>query len=523
MTGARATSSTPCPGVPRESFSKFPAPRNTALFGPTFRGEGVLRLDDVTQDPRYGQNPPYHGMPKGHLPVRSYLAVPVVSRSGEVLGGLFFGHSKAGVFTARDEEMLVAVAVQGAAAIDNARLFQQARAAQEESMRLFEEARRSRAAAESASRAKDEFLAILGHELRNPLAPIMTALHLMRLRGGDVNEKERTVIERQVTHLTRLVDDLLDVSRITRGKVELKMQRVELADVVAKGIELASPLLEQRQHVLTVSVPRQGLVVNGDPVRLGQVVSNLLTNAAKYTEIGGRITVEGACEGAEVVLRVRDTGIGITPEMLPRVFDLFIQEPQALDRSQGGLGLGLPIVRSLVALHGGTVNASSEGEGQGTEFTIRLPAAVLREDAPDHPLAARPVTAPRSIESRRVLIVDDNEDAVELLAESLELVGHVVRVAYDGPSALRVAATFVPEVALLDIGLPVMDGYELARRFREHPGLERLRLVAVTGYGQDTDRQRSQKAGFDAHLVKPVQIAELVSVIRELTGGGRGA
>jgi CheY-like chemotaxis protein/anti-sigma regulatory factor (Ser/Thr protein kinase) len=257
-------------------------------------------------------------------------------------------------------------------------------------------------------------------------------------------------------------------------------------------------------------------------VRLGQVVSNLLTNAAKYTEIGGRITVEGTCEGGDVVLRVRDTGIGITPEMLPRVFDLFIQEPQALDRSQGGLGLGLPIVRSLVALHGGTVNAYSEGEGRGTEFTIRLPAAPLREDAPGNPLAARPLTAPQSIESRRVLIVDDNEDAVELLAESLELVGHVVRVAYDGPSALRVAATFVPEVALLDIGLPVMDGYELARRFREHPGLEHLRLVAVTGYGQDSDRQRSQKAGFNAHMVKPVQMAELMSVIRALTrSGGR--
>ncbi|MDC0680798.1 ATP-binding protein [Sorangium atrum] len=384
----------------------------------------------------------------------------------------------------------------------------------EELLRRAEDARRD---AERANRAKDEFLAMLGHELRNPLAPIVTALHLMRLRAGGHAERERLVIERQIKHLTALVDDLLDVSRITRGKVELKKQRIELAEVVAKAVEQASPLLEQRRHHLTVTVPSSGLAVDGDVTRLAQVVSNLLTNAAKYTESGGEIAVRAERTGGEVVLSVRDDGIGIAPEMLASVFERFVQERQALDRSQGGLGLGLAIVHNLIAMHGGRVCAHSEGRGRGSEFTLRLPAAApVRsfEAAPARPPAGTQ-GSPAPADRRRILLVDDNLDAVELLAESLGAMGHTTRVAADGPSALRIAEEFAPDVALLDIGLPVMDGYELARRLREQPAGERVRLIAITGYGQEADLRRSKGVGFETHLVKPIQIDRLTSLIEE--------
>jgi signal transduction histidine kinase/DNA-binding response OmpR family regulator len=386
--------------------------------------------------------------------------------------------------------------------------------ARQQAEALTRELQESKADAEGASRAKDEFLAVLGHELRNPLAPILTALHIMRLRDGDRSANERAIIERQAQHLVGLVDDLLDVSRITRGKVELKKRRTEVSEVVAHAIEMASPLLEQRQHNLAVDVPPRGLVIDCDPARLGQVLSNLLTNAAKYTEHGGQISVMAREARGQVTISVRDTGIGIAPEMLPRVFDMFVQERQALDRAQGGLGLGLTIVRSLVALHGGTIDVRSEGRGRGAEFVVTLPAAAAGEaetvDATQEHAEAMSMTG------RRILIVDDNEDAAELLAASLELMGHRTAVAHDGPQALKLVAGFVPEIAMLDIGLPVMDGYELARRLRD-ADLPAVRLVAVTGYGQDADRQRSQAAGFDAHLVKPIDVARLPSLIDELT------
>ncbi|NTX41351.1 response regulator [Myxococcus sp. CA033] len=372
----------------------------------------------------------------------------------------------------------------------------------------------ARREAEAGSRAKDEFLAMLGHELRNPLAPILTALQLMRLRGGDGAERERTVIERQVHHLVRLVDDLLDVSRVTRGKLVLRRERVELAEVVAKAIEQSSPLLEERGHHLVVELPRHGLLLDADATRLGQVFSNLLTNAAKYTEPGGRITITGTREGSEVVASVQDNGSGITPEMLPRIFDLFFQERQELDRSQGGLGLGLAIARSLAAQHDGTIQASSDGRGQGSTFTVRLPAleALPAEASVASAVAAQEV-APMP---HRVLIVDDNRDAADVLAEALDMLGCETRVTYDGPSALQVAPSFCPELALLDIGLPVMDGYELARNLRTQRPDGGLQLIAVTGYGQESDRQRSKEAGFDAHLVKPIDFATLGSLLKRL-------
>jgi signal transduction histidine kinase/response regulator RpfG family c-di-GMP phosphodiesterase len=377
---------------------------------------------------------------------------------------------------------------------------------------------RARENAEIANRAKDEFLAMLGHELRNPLAPILTALQLLKLRGIDAGERERNVIERQVKHVVNLVDDLLDVSRITRGKLQLQRRPVEIVEAVAKAIETASPLLEQQRHTLVVDVQRSGLTVNADLDRLAQVISNLLTNAAKYTEPGGRITVTGQRERDAVVLRVADNGIGIAADMLPRIFDSFVQDRQALDRARGGLGLGLTIVKSLVSLHDGSVTAESGGRGHGASFTVRLPLEVER--VPDQ--AGRTVFGPAVVATgvaKRVLVVDDNEDAASMLASGLSTYGHDVRTAPDGPTALDLAELWQPDVAVLDLGLPVMDGYELARRLSEQ-GETGTRLIAVTGYGQEQDRRRSADAGFDAHLVKPIDIEALRTLIDQKPASG---
>jgi PAS domain S-box-containing protein len=368
----------------------------------------------------------------------------------------------------------------------------------------------AREQAEAGNRAKDEFLALLGHELRNPLSPILTALGLMRLHdNGDALGEERAIIERQVDHMVRLVDDLLDVSRITRGMVSLDRRRVELRQVVDRAIELASPLIEHHAHRLSANV-EAGLAVDGDPVRLAQVFANLLTNAAKYTPRGGVITIVGERSGDRACVRVRDTGIGIDPAMLPMVFEQFVQGGQALDRSAGGLGLGLSIARSLVGLHGGSVEAHSEGPGLGSEFCVFLPVGTGREV----PAVKRPhLAASERPTGVRVLLVDDNEDAATLLRKVLAAWGNFVRVAHDGPGALEVVQTFTPDVALLDIGLPDMDGYELARRLREMPALSGVHLIALTGYGQTRDRDAALAAGFDEHIVKPVDVDELERVL----------
>ncbi|MDI1447268.1 ATP-binding protein [Polyangium sp. 6x1] len=363
------------------------------------------------------------------------------------------------------------------------------------------ELRRAYEIARDADRRKDEFLALLGHELRNPLSPILTALYLMRLKGRDVGlERERDVIERQVQHLVSLVDDLLDVSRIMRGKIQLGTRPMEIACVCSKAIEIASPLFEQKQHELRVDVPAEGLVVDVDEARMAQVLANLLTNAARYTDAGGHIAITARREGGEVVVSVRDDGSGIPAEMLPVIFDLFVQGARGADRAGGGLGIGLGLVRSLVKLHDGTVSARSEGPGKGSEFEVRLPAlSPRRASSPDLPA---PVS-PRLGKVRRVLVVDDNRDAAQMLAEVLTSHGHEVELAHDGPQALAVAASFRPEVGILDIGLPVMDGYELALELRAAYG-ERIMLVAVTGYGQEHDKRRAFDAGFSRHYVKPV-------------------
>jgi signal transduction histidine kinase len=388
---------------------------------------------------------------------------------------------------------------------------QQAREATLQSLAREREAREEvelqKRLAESANRAKDEFLAMLGHELRNPLSPILTALQLMKLRGEAGSERERAVIERQVNHLTRLVDDLLDVSRIARGRIELNTEIVEMWDVVARAIEMAGPVLEQRTHTLAVDVPGPGLRVEGDPTRLSQVVSNLLTNAAKYTPQGGEISVQATLADDQIVLSVRDTGIGIPPDVLPRIFDLFVQQRQTFDRSQGGLGIGLTIVRRLIERHGGSVSAHSDGPGKGSQFIVRLPAAERsRDTASPRTLRQIPDASALRGGAPRILVVEDNQDGAAMLMEALTAKGYDTRVAHDAPTALRVAAEFSPDIAFLDIGLPVMDGYELATHLRRIPGLSELRLIAVTGYGEESDRQKSRAAGFHHHLVKPVDI-----------------
>jgi PAS domain S-box-containing protein len=372
------------------------------------------------------------------------------------------------------------------------------------------------AAIREADRRKDDFLALLSHELRNPLAPILTAAQLMQLRGDVATPRERDVIVRQAQHLVRLVDDLLDVSRVARGKVTLSKRPLELATVVAKAVEATAPLIEQRRHHLAISVPSRGLPLEADEVRLTQVVSNLLANAARYTEPGGHIEVTAVRQGDEVELAVRDDGMGIEAAVLPRIFEMFEQGTRS-SRAQGGLGLGLALVRTLTALHGGTVTAASDGPGRGSTFTVRLPLS------PPRAIAADPAPVPLRREpnghGRRVLVVDDNRDAAEMIAALLADAGHEVRIAGDAIQALSATEAFAPQVAVLDIGLPVMDGYALGRELRARLGTATPILIALSGYGQEQDQRRSDEAGFAAHLVKPVDAGKLVGLVDRLGAG----
>ncbi len=383
-----------------------------------------------------------------------------------------------------------------------------------ERKRLQDAALVARNEAVRANKAKDAFLAMLGHELRNPLAPIVTALELIRRRDCSGINRELTIIERQVDSLGRLVDDLLDVARIARGKLDLNRIAIDLAEVVETGVEVAMPLITERRHRLTVNVPRGRTIVIADRARMAQVIANLLTNAAKYTEPGGRIDVSAGLDGGLAVLHVRDTGIGMSEELLARVFEWFEQGEQSLARTSGGLGLGLAIVKNILTLHGGSVSATSQGPGKGSEFVVRLPVVVAQAEAPAASLpSANPPEAPRC----RVLIVDDNSDAAEMLRIGLEMRGHQVFAKHDAPSALAVLAEAAPDLALLDIGLPGMDGYELARCIRTTLRERAPVLVALTGYGGAIERERARAAGFAHHLVKPVGLEVLTEMIVNLS------
>ncbi len=432
------------------------------------------------------------------LELQCVVVVPLMAR-GRTLGVMAAMQAESGRGLEEEDQALVAeLAHRAALALDNAR--------------LYAEAETARRQAEAANRAKDEFLAMLGHELRNPLAPIVTALSLMARRGDDAHVRERRIIERQVAHLLRLVDDLLDVSRITQGKVQLQRERVDMKAVVARAVELTEPVFERRQRPIELHLPQARAHVIGDAVRLAQVLSNLLTNAAKFTPPDGLIAMRMTVAAGQVDVEVADSGSGIAPDLLPRVFDLFSQGNQPIDRTSGGLGLGLAIVRTLAQMHGGSVRAASDGPGRGSRFTVSLPLA------DDHgEITPEPEPRETSPGSGSVLVVDDNVDAAETLALLLEQAGYVVQIAGDGDEALRLLDHFEPELALLDLGLPAMDGHELARRLRADPRTAHIRLAALTGYGSARDRARTS-LHFDEHLVKPVAADVLLEAVARLLG-----
>jgi signal transduction histidine kinase len=457
-------------------------------------GDGALAPPDVMRPLWLGSGGALgHEHPRwAALSPHALAVLPLVVR-GARIGVLVLGFREEREFDAIEQALATDIAQQFAYALDRARAYE---------------------AAEQASRAKDEFLAMLGHELRNPLSPILTATQLMRLRGDDVCAKERKIIERQAKNLVRLVDDLLDVSRITRGKIILERRPIDLAAVITEAIEQTAPAFEERAHTLEVDLPSD-VVVDGDPARLAQVFANLLNNAAKYTKRGGQISVSFATSPTAVSVEVSDNGQGIPPELLPRMFDPFVQGAQGRDRSRGGLGVGLAVAKSIVTMHGGTIRAESEGRGCGATLTVELPwlpavAAPRRRSGAIACVEALPM---------RLLVVDDNHDAVDMLTNSLTELGHDVRTAYDPSTALAMARERPPDIALLDIGLPGMDGYELAAALRAMLPGSPLRLIAITGYGQPADRTRSMEAGFFAHLVKPVDLAAVQDAIARASEG----
>jgi PAS domain S-box-containing protein len=506
-------------GVPREAFADFPMPRNTKVFGPTFSGQGIVRSDDITQDPRYGQNSPYRGMPKGHLPVRSYIAVPVVSRSGEVLGGLFFGHAETGVFGEHDERLLEELAVQAAIALDNATLFRQTGQAREQ--------------AEAANRAKDEFLATVSHELRTPLNAILGWAQLLQNDGVSPERQSRGLetIVRNARLQSQLIDDLLDVSRIISGKMRLDVRPTELVPVIDAALEAVRPAAEAKQIALRrVLDPLAGPVM-GDPARMQQVVWNLLANAVKFTPKGGTAEVRLEQVNSHVEIVVADNGAGISPAFLPHVFDRFRQLDGSTTRQHGGLGLGLAIVRHLVELHGGTVRVKSPGEGRGSTFVVTLPVSVAHMTPAAgvriHPRAEAGEKDPcqtdpeLNLKGIRVLVVDDEADARETLREILEHCNAEVLTAGSAEEALEVLPRWRPDVLLSDIGMPEEDGYSLIRRIRELP-MEKgghTPAAALTAFARGEDRRRALRAGFQMHVAKPVEVQELAAVVASLARG----
>jgi PAS domain S-box-containing protein len=492
-------------GAPKEAFSRFPHPRATAIFGPTFHGEGTIRLDDVTADPRFGKNSPYYGMPAGHLPVRSYLAVPVKGQRGVVLGGLFFGHSQVGVFTDRHQRIAEGIAGWASVALENARLLIEAR---------------------DANRMKDEFLAVLSHELRTPLNAIVGYARL--LRGGvlpaDKVERSLETLERNAGWLTQIVDDVLDVSRIVSGKIRLDVQSVQLPLLVDNAVATVQPAADNKGvRLQTIVDPNVG-PVSGDPDRLQQVVWNLLTNAVKFTPRGGRVQVRLERVNSHVEIVVSDTGIGIRPDFLPYVFERFRQADAGMTRKTGGLGLGLAIVRHLVEMHGGTVDAASPGEGAGSTFRVRLPLMIVHSDgerAPrQHPRSVSPnrLAELGDLTGVRVFALDDEEDALGLLRVVLETAGAEVETFASPSAALERLAQDRPDALIVDIGMPEMDGYDFIVRVRatDGPGQAYVPAAALTAFARPEDRTRALRSGFEMHLAKPVDPGELVAAVATL-------
>jgi PAS domain S-box-containing protein len=513
-------------GAPREAFDKFGIPRATPVFHPTFHNTGTVRSDDITRDPRYGTMAPHHGMPAGHLPVRSYLAVSVVSRAGEVIGGLFFGHPQPGVFTERHERVVVGVAAQAAVAIDNARLYERVKRAAEEREQLLAAERAARAEAERVSLMKDEFLATLSHELRTPLNAILGWSQLLAARGYEDPDLAEglAVIDRNTRIQTQLIEDLLDMSRIISGKVRLDVQRVDLADVVNAAVASVRHSADAKEIRLQVVLDPHAGPVRGDPARLQQCFWNLLSNAIKFTPKSGRVQVSLERVNSHLEVCVTDNGQGIKPEFLPHVFERFRQADSSTTRRHGGLGLGLSIVKNLVELHGGHVRAKSPGEGHGSTFCVELPLMVV------HPPDAGPKRHPRghahaapavdhpSLHGITVLAVDDEPDARALIKRVLEGCGATVLLAASARDALDLVPTARPDMILSDIGMPGEDGYELMRKVRALPPESggRTPAAALTAFARAEDRTRALRAGYQTHVAKPVEPTELTAVVASL-------
>lgn len=516
-------------GAPGDAFDRFGQSRSTPLFGPTFRGEGPIRCDDVGQDPRYGEMATHAGMPAGHLPVRSYLAVPVISRTGEVIGGLFFGHPEAGVFSERTERLVVGFAAQAAVAIDNARLFEAAQKAAEERRQLLEAERSARSEADRASATKDEFLATLSHELRTPLSAILGWSQILRARTMREAELHRglEVIERNARMQTQLIEDLLDMSRITSGRMRLDTQPVDPVSFVEAAIETVRPAAEAKAIDLTTRLDPTAGSITGDPNRLQQVVWNLLSNAIKFTGRNGRVEVLLERVDSQIEITVADTGIGITPEFLPHVFDRFRQADPSRMRTAKGLGLGLSIVKHLVEQHGGAVVVTSPGEGRGATFTVHLPLAVgprVTETGDRIPRQGLRTSASgfrrSNLAGIKVLVVDDQPDARELIKRVLEECDAEVFTAGAAEEALEVVERDRPDVLVSDIGMPEVDGYELLRRVRAlgHTRGGRMPAIALTAFARSEDRTNALRAGFLVHVSKPVEPSELVATVASVVG-----
>ena len=517
-------------GVARTAFEKFGLPRNTAVFNPTFRGESVVRSDDITQDPRYGKMAPHHGMPPGHPRVRSYLAVPVISRSGEVIGGFFFGHAEIGVFSERHERIVAGVAAQAAIAIDNARLYETAQKAAEERKQLLESERAARAEAERTNDLKDQFLANLSHELRTPLSAILGWSQVLRITHAAEDTDLRQgleAIERNARMQTQLIEDLLDMNRITSGKVRLDVQTVEPVTFIEAAIETVRPAANAKGIRLEKMLDPAAGPISGDPNRLQQVIWNLLSNAIKFTPKEGKVQILLQRVSSHIEISVADTGIGIKPEFLPHVFERFRQADASTTRQYGGLGLGLSIVKHLVELHGGAVRAQSPGEGQGTRFTVNLPLTVVYGNTvPDERLHPQTPTG-MSLDFRvsdlsglKVLVVDDEADAREVIKRVLTDCNAQVLTASSAEEALALIETERPQVLVSDIGMPEIDGYELLKRVRAL-GPERggkIPAIVLTAFARSEDRARALRAGFLMHVSKPVEPSELVASIASVTG-----
>ena len=499
-------------GVPRDAFSTFAMPGGTNVFDSTFRDAGVVRSDDITKDPRYSQNPSsYRGMPLGHLSVCSYLAVPVVSRSGETLGGLFFGHSQPARFTAREESLVGALAVQASIAMDNAR--------------LVEELRRRTQQAEEASRLKDEFLSTASHELRTPLNAILGWTRM--LRSGTITPENTPraleIVERNARMQTQLVEDLLEVSRIITGKLRLEVRPVDLVKVIEAVVDSVRPAMAAKGIRLEATLDPDAAAVSGDPDRLQQVVWNLLSNAVKFTASGGRVETRLAREGDRVTLTVADTGVGIAPEFMPYVFDRFRQADTGYTRKFGGLGLGLAISKQLVEMHGGTIAVESAGHDKGATFRLSLPASavprrVATPDSADYAESPPIRFEPDALAGIRVLVVDDEADARDLVRTILVASGAEVDSVASAAEALASLDRQVPDVLLCDIGMPGVSGYDLMRRVRARPAAlgGRVPAAALTAYAQVADRTRALQAGFQIHVSKPVDPAELTAAVESL-------